>query len=215
MSYINISTQVFVFDNFQIIPLSTCGSTSLTARESGWLSVKDVTNNFDPIMNESKKTYVCVRSPQSRFPSALKEALYRRNLDAILEEEMLNILNDIQIKKDPKPHLYELLNYIKSTKLNYENYNMESHLAPLWSHFRLMPQQVLDKLVFIDLSDLSNLWKKYTGEEMVKRDGGSSTSGHGGYEKWTEIIQSDQKLIDLIDETYAEDYTLFDRVQKL
>ena len=92
---------------------------------------------------------------------------------------------------------------------------MESHLAPLWSHFRLMPQKVLDELVFIDLSDLSKLYKKYTGKDMVKRDGGLSTSGHGGYEKWTEIIQSDQKLIDLIDETYAADYTLFDRVQKL
>jgi hypothetical protein len=78
-----------------------------------------------------------------------------------------------------------------------------------------MPKHVLDHLHFFDMSDLSKLYEQHTGKKLKIESGGKSTSGHGGYEKWTNIIQSDQKLIDLIDETYAEDYNLFNRIQKI
>ena len=213
MPYRNIVTELYIFKNFQIIPLPKCGSTSI--RHGGFLSVKNVTSNFEPLVDESKKTYVCIRHPQHRFPSAIKEALYRKDKDTILETEMRDILVNIESKEDPKPDLYELLEYIKSTKIDFTKHIMENHLAPLWSYFHTMPKHVLDHLHFFDMSDLSKLYEQHTGKKLKIESGGKSTSGHGGYEKWTNIIQSDQKLIDLIDETYAEDYNLFNRIQKI
>ena len=213
MPYRNIGIELCIFENFQIIPLPKCGST--TIRLGGILSNKNVTTNFEPLINESKKTYVCIRHPLHRFPSALKEALYRKDRDGILETEMRDILVSIENNKDPRPDLYELLEYIKFTKADYPKHTMENHLAPIWSFFHTMPKHVLDHLHFFDMSDLSKLYEQYTGKKLKIESGGKSTSGHGGYEKWTNIIQSDQKLIDLIDETYAEDYDLFNRIQKI
>ena len=218
MPYKNIGTQVFEFENFQIIPLSKCGSTSLTARESGnnWLSVRGVEENYDALLNDTKKTYVCVRSPQSRFPSALKEAIYRRNYgDTEMEQEMFDILVDIEHDENSKEHIFRLLDFIESTKQDYSKFKMESHLAPLWTHFHEMPVDIFNQLIFFDLSQLDKMYESHLGIPLVRKDGGVSTSGHGGYEKWTSIIESDQKLIELIDKVYEDDYKLYGRVEKL